>query len=200
MHIINSFYVIYKGSKILMKLKKINLVLVLILGLMISTYFSVKLTNIFITPIGLFIANIKNTNSNSNIHLLKHGINIKLKKYEWYYNVKNMNDITIVNFTGDILSKNPSVYQMADMHILDQNISAEQFLELTKVNIGKCDEIVQRVEQKKNYLSNYTQCRYNGKSLIHYDIPKKKIMITFYPYEDTQKQVFQNFIKGIEVK
>ena len=54
-------------------------------------------------------------------------------------------------------------------------------------------------EIKNNHLVNYTLCTYKGENFVHYDIPSKKIMITFYPYSEVDKQVLHDFLDGIVI-
>lgn len=182
-----------------MKIKITTLFSAAILILVISTFFNTKLKNIFIGPIGILLSNVKEGNFESCQDLLDHNININLNKFEWTYRIKKMDDRLIVNFTSSEIDNRNFKYQMADMHVLDKNISNELFLELSQVSLEKCDKTVKKQVKKSNYLANYTLCSYKGENFVHYDIPSKNIMITFYPYLESDSQKFYDFLEGIEI-
>ena len=178
------------------------IVVVLIILLSIGTMYSARMSNIFIAPFGMLIFNATNGNFTPNKHLIEHGINIKLKKYEWFYYVRKTNNELRISFTSDLIDIDNKIFQMADMHILDQNMSDSLFLKVMQANIGECEQITKKQEIKNGYLAYSLNCLYKGNNFFHYDIPSKKIMITFYPYIDNAKgkRVLRDFLDGIEIK
>lgn len=164
----------------------------------IGVNFSITLENTLIAPIGNLIVNAKYGNFTKNSNLSKHGINLALKKYKWNYNVQKMSGRVSVYFNG--LRINSSVIQKADMHIIEEELSDNILAKLYKVNIGKCDKLLRTQETKKGFLSDVSFCTRDKITFAHYDIPDKKIMITYYPYIDSEKgrEDFKEFIDGIK--
>ena len=185
-----------------MKIKKRDILSILVLSIVTATFFSLVLRNMFIAPIGMLITNTKEGNFKPNKYLLERDINIVLKKYEWVYYIKKMDGRIIVNFTSFELNNQNYKYQMADMHVLDKNISNSLFFKMAQAGMEECDRIIKKQETKNNHLVNYTLCSYKGENFVHYDIPSKKIMITYYPYTEDKKnkQVLQEFLDGIIIK
>ena len=185
-----------------MKIKKKDLIVIFMLLLLITTYFSISLKNTLIAPVGQLVTNFTEGNFKSNKYLLKRGIDIELKKYRWAYKVKKMDDRIVVHFFGLALNNKSFQNQMADMYILDKNMSNNLFLKLSKVRLEKCGEIIKEKAIKNNYLVNYTLCLYKGEKFVYYDIPSKKIMITYYPFAEDKKgkEKLQEFLNGITIK
>ena len=171
--------------------------MLLIVG--IGTHFSITLENTIIAPIGNLIVNAKYGNFTTNSNLSKHGIDLELKKYKWSYSVHKMSGRVSVYFYG--LRINSSVIQKSDMHIIEEELSDDMLAKLFKMNIGKCDKLSRTQETKKGFLSDVSFCTRDKITFAHYDIPDKKIMITYYPYIDSEKgrEDFNEFIDGIKV-
>lgn len=177
--------------------KKILLSIFLVVG--IGPYFSITLENTLIAPIGNLIVNAIHGNFTANSNLSKHHIDLELKKYKWNYSVHKKRDRVIVYFNG--LRINSSIIQKADMHIIEEDLSHDILAKLYKENIGKCDILTSSQETKKDFLADVSFCTRDKTIFAHYDIPDKKIMITYYPYIDSEKgrEDFKEFIDGISV-
>ncbi len=180
--------------------KKRYILAIIIVFFIVASLNSVTIANIFVGRVGHILTNLIQGNFKQNSELSSLGIILNIDKMKWTYTIKRSTDRIIINFTGDIIEiKNSKyIFQKADMHILDMNISQETFLQIAKANIGECHKRKVYDNSKQQEKVNLTFCDNN--SIIHYDIINKRVLLSYFPYNnrDDEKKSFEEFISGIE--
>jgi len=172
---------------------------IIILLLLIILYSS-NVIKSFTFPIARLIYNLKEGNFSLNENLNKYDIELQIKKYIWSYDMNIKNDRIIVNFTGPIINKGRYKFQMADMHIFKDAIPKDLFFKISKANMGECTQKTTEIRKNNGNIVYFTICKRKANTFVHYDIPSKQIMITYYPYSDNNKEEMEDFFKAIVLK
>lgn len=180
--------------------RKRHILTIIIVFFIIASLNSVTIANMFAGRIGHILTNLIHGNYKQNSDLSSLGIVLNVDRMRWTYTTKKSIDRIVINFTGDIIEiKNSKyIFQKADIHILDINISQELFSQVAEANIGECNRIKVRNNSKQNEKSNITFCENN--SIIHYEMPDKRLLLSYFPYNNSEdeKKRFEEFISGIQ--
>lgn len=185
-----------------MKQKKRLIFSIIFLFFVVLININPMLNSIFVVPVSNLIVNFKNGNFTENSLLHKHGVSIELDKCKWTYHTKDMGDRIIVNFSDSLINGRYSIKQKATLHIIKDEIPKEILTKLYAINIKECDKTHSILEDKNTHQGELTFCTQGNATSVLYDVPEKRIMITYYPYIESEKSrgELAEFLKGIVIK